>query len=304
MVYVTKITPNIDFIKIKTMGTNSSYVVRGSKKIMIIESGFPSELNVLLNGLNKLGLKTKDIDYFATTHIHLDHCGAAGQLAKLNPEIKIIVHEKGAKHLIDPEKLNESALKAYGADIFPFFGDLVPVPSNQVIAVNEGDKIDLGEIIIKIYYTPGHAKHHICYFIENEKILFTGDLLGKIHSQILKKQDYPIIVTPPPDYDQSLILQSIEKMRKLQPNLLLFTHMGAAPTRLNDKIFEKLPQEHTLFVNEIKALLRENKELNGDQIIEGLKTRIPEIERFPDNHRSYRMACNGIKRYLLKNNLI
>jgi len=304
MVKVTSITPNIDFITIKKMGTNSSFIIKGYDKRIIIESGYPSELKLLLNGLNKIGLTPQDIDYFATTHIHLDHCGAGGQLVKLNPKIKVLVHEKGAKHLVNPEKLNKSALKAYGADIFPFFGELVPVPETQLIPLHEGDEIDLGNEIIKVYYTPGHAQHHVCYFIKNERILFTGDLLGKLTPNILKKQDYPIIVTPPPEYDKPLILESIERMRKLDPKLLLYTHMGPAPTNLIDRIFEKLPEEHELFVNEIKELLKSNDELSGDQIIEGLKPKIPGIEMFPDNHRSYRMVCNGIKRYLLKNNLI
>ena len=304
MVKVKNITPGIDFIQIKKMGTNSSYVIRGAEKTLIIESGFASELKILLNGLKKLDLTPRDIDFFATTHVHLDHCGAAGQLVELNPKIKVFVHEKGAKHLINPEKLNRSALKAYGPDVYPLAGELVPVPSSQVLPLTDGDMINLGDKIIKAFYTPGHAQHHVCYFIEKEKILFPGDLLGKINAKILKKQDYPIIVTPPPDYDLELILESINRMKDFQPELLLYTHMGPVPQDLHDRIFEELPREHESFVREIKELLKTDDKMTGDQIVEGLRGKIVGIERFPDNHRSYRMSCNGIKRYLLKNNLI
>ncbi|NHI93083.1 MAG: MBL fold metallo-hydrolase [Candidatus Lokiarchaeota archaeon] len=305
MVQVENIRPGLDIIKIKNLGTNSAYVIRGSKKKIVVESGFPSELKSLKNGFNKLGLDPKDIDYFATTHVHLDHCGAAGQLADMNSELKVFAHEKGVEHLINPERLNESAERAYGTRAFPMIGKLLPVPEHQIIPLKEGDEIDLGNISLKTFYTPGHAKHHVCFFIEKDGILFTGDLLGKIHAQILAKQDYPIIVTPPPDYDQPTILKSITRMEELDPKLLLFTHMGPAPPKLNQNIFNKVREQHVLFVNEIRNILKEfGTELDGKQIIEKLQERILMVKRFPENFNSFRMGCNGIKRYLIKNGLL
>ena len=305
MVKVETIQPGLDIIKIRKLGANSAYVLRGSKKILMVESGFPSELKTLKNGLTKLGLDPKDLDYFATTHVHLDHCGAAGQLADMNPELKIFAHEKGAKHLINPKKLNESAERAYGSNVFPLIGKLLPVPANQIIPLHDGDVIDLGNIKLKTYYTPGHANHHVCYFIEDKSILFTGDLLGKINPEILAKQGYPIIVTPPPDYDKAMILKSISRMEELNPKLFFFTHFGPLPSKYNKGIFDKIREQHELMVKEITAILKEfGIKMDGKEIVEKLQERVLMVKRFPENFNSFRMGCNGIKRYLIKNGFV
>ena len=237
--------------------------------------------------------------------MHLDHCGAAGQLADMNPDLKIYAHEKGVKHLVDPSRLNESAERAYGSNVFPMIGKLLPVPEYQMISLQDQDVIDLGNIKLKAYYTPGHAKHHVCYFIEDKSILFTGDLLGKISPEILTKQGCPIIVTPPPDYDKLAILQSISRMENLNPKLFLFTHCGPLPPKYNKNIFENVKKQHELMVKEIKAILKEfGTDLDGKQILEKLQERVLMVKRFPENFNSFRMGCNGIKRYLIKNGLV
>ena len=305
MVKVERVHSGIDQIKIEKSNINSVYIVHGSEKRLMIESSFSAELKPLLNGLKKLGLTIEDIDYFATTHVHLDHCGAVGHLCQLNSNLRVFVNELGAHHLTSPDKLNASAERAYGADVFPMFGKLLPVPSNQLTAVKEGDVINIGDKNLKVYYTPGHAKHHVCYFIEKEKVLFTGELLGKISSHILSKQDYPLVEAAAPEYDPPSLFNSIERMRELKPNLLLFTHSGPLPPELNETIFEKYIQENKLFLKEIKAILQVNKNLNGIEILEKIKDKIPSIERFYRyNYSAFRWGCNAMKYYIIKNNLI
>lgn len=305
MVKVENVQPGIDFIRMERSNIISPYIIEGSDKRLMIESSFSAELKILLNGLKKLGLAIEDIDYFATTHVHLDHCGAVGHLCELNPDLMVYVHELGAKHLISPDKLNASAERAYGSDVFPMFGKIFPVPANQLITVKEGDEIDIGDKKIIVYYTPGHAKHHVCYFMEGEKILFTGELLGKISSHILSKQDYPLVEAAAPEYDPVALFKSIDKMRELKPKLLLFSHMGPAPQELNDTIFQKYKRENELFLKEIKAILQVNKELNGMEILERLKDKIPCVERFYRyNYSGFRWSCNAFKHYIIKNELI
>lgn len=304
MVKVNSIQSGINQIKIEKSNVNSVYIVEGSDKRLMIECSFSKELKPLLNGLKKLGLTMEDIDYFATTHVHLDHCGAVGHLCQLNSNLKVFVHELGAHHLISPDKLNASAERAYGADVFPMFGGILPVPKSQLTAVKNGDQIDIGDKKIKVYYTPGHAKHHVCYFIEGEKVLFTGELLGKITPKILELQDYPLIEAAAPEYDPTALFKSIDRMRELQPKLLLFTHSGPVPQELNETIFEKYKQENKLFLKEITAILSVNKELNGMEILEKLKDKIPSVERFYRyNFSGFRWSCNAFKHFIIKNKL-
>jgi len=305
MVKVNHIQSGINQIKIEKSNINSVYIVEGSDKRLMVECSFSKELKPLLNGLKKLELTIEDIDYFATTHVHLDHCGAVGHLCELNSKLMVFVHELGSQHLLSPDKLNASAERAYGADVFPMFGKLHPVPKNQLTAVKEGDEIDIGDKNIKVYYTPGHAKHHVCYFINQDKVLFTGELLGKLTPRILLKQDYPLIEAAAPEYDPPSLFTSIDKMSKLKPNLILFTHSGPVPPELNETIFEKYKKENELFLKEITSILQINKDFNGIEILEQLKDKIPSVERFfRYNYSGFRWSCNAFKHFILKNELI
>src|SRR5207344_3255899 len=112
------------------------------------------------------------------THIHLDHAGAAGHLARNGTRIH--VHEFGAKHLIDPTKLIESATRIYGEQMDRLWGPILPVPENQIVAIRDGDVIEAAGLRFDAIETPGHARHHHSFAIEvqGERVCFTGDIAG------------------------------------------------------------------------------------------------------------------------------
>jgi glyoxylase-like metal-dependent hydrolase (beta-lactamase superfamily II) len=154
------------------------------------------------------------------THIHLDHAGAAGTLARRWPQLQIYVHERGARHLIDPSRLLESAGRLYGDEMERLWGDVVPVPERQVTALSGGERV-LG---FDVAYTPGHAKHHVCYRHVETGLAFCGDAAGVR----IQPASHVAVPTPPPDVDLPGWRASAATLRAWRPAALGLTHFGMA----------------------------------------------------------------------------
>jgi glyoxylase-like metal-dependent hydrolase (beta-lactamase superfamily II) len=153
------------------------------------------------------------------THIHLDHAGASGELARRWPELEVYVHERGAPHLIDPARLLESARRLYGADMDRLWGEMVAVPESQLRILKGGESLLDGSF--EVAYTPGHASHHVSYL--HDGTAFVGDVGGvRITPQTLT-----VPPTPPPDIDLEAWHESIALIRKWSPRRLAITHFGA-----------------------------------------------------------------------------
>lgn len=151
------------------------------------------------------------------THIHFDHAGATGRLVEQWPDVEVWVHEKGARHLVDPERLVSSARRIYEADFDRLWGEVVPVPERNLRILQGGETIDGW----RVEYTPGHAKHHVSYLHEDTGTAFTGDVAG------VRIGDGPSIPpTPPPDIDVELWMASIDVVAAWQPSRLAITHFG------------------------------------------------------------------------------
>jgi glyoxylase-like metal-dependent hydrolase (beta-lactamase superfamily II) len=153
------------------------------------------------------------------THIHLDHAGAAGVLVRENPDIKVYVHERGAPHLIDPSKLLKSAAQLYGDDMERLWGEVAPVPEENIVALSGGETVE-GDF--RVEYTPGHASHHVCYLHEPTGDAYTGDVAGVR----IPPSDFAIAPTPPPDIDLEKWNRSIDIVESWSPSALCLTHFG------------------------------------------------------------------------------
>ena len=153
------------------------------------------------------------------THIHLDHASATGALVRRWPDLEVYVHERGAPHLIDPSKLLASAERLYGDQMERLWGEIVPVPEENVRVVEGGERI-LG---MRVAYTPGHASHHVCYLHEESGTAFTGD----VAAVRIPPSDLIVPPTPPPDIDIEAWLDSIGIVESWQPRRLGLTHFGA-----------------------------------------------------------------------------
>lgn len=191
----------------------------GKKKRALVDTGVSYSKEKILDGLRERGISFSEVKYIFLTHIHLDHAGCAGYLLDELPEARVIVHQKGSPHLIDPSRLIESVKKATG-ERFGKYGDVKPLPSDRVIEISEERKVDLGKEKITVFPTPGHAPHHLAYFDPSTGALFSGDA-GGIN---LDGDLYP--TTPPPSFDLEKSIESLEKMKNYEPDYLLYAHYG------------------------------------------------------------------------------
>jgi glyoxylase-like metal-dependent hydrolase (beta-lactamase superfamily II) len=156
------------------------------------------------------------------THIHLDHAGATGTLARRWPEVEIYVHERGAPHMLDPSRLIDSATRLYGDDMERLWGEFVAVPSDRMHVLKGGETLSFGAASFEVAYTPGHASHHVSYL--HDGTAFVGDVGG-----VKITPDSPTIPpTPPPDIDLKAWRASTELVRAWRPERLAMTHFGAA----------------------------------------------------------------------------
>ena len=190
---------------------------------VLIDPGPAASIETLLDGLD--GFVPRLI---ALTHIHLDHAGGTGTLAARWPEVQIAVHERGARHMIDPSRLLESATRLYGADMERLWGEVLPVPEERVTVLAGGER--LGDL--EVAYTPGHASHHVSYWDARSRTVFAGDVAGVR----IEPLDYVLAPTPPPDVDIEAWHDSIALLRRWRPERLAVTHFGAAadpPTHLD-----------------------------------------------------------------------
>jgi glyoxylase-like metal-dependent hydrolase (beta-lactamase superfamily II) len=153
------------------------------------------------------------------THVHLDHAGAAGALVRRFPRLRVYVHELGAPHLEDPSRLVASASRLYGADLERMWGQVVPVPKTNLIAMEGGETVEG----FGVAYTPGHASHHVCFFSEATGDAFVGDVAGVT----VPPSDLPLPPTPPPDIDLEAWDRSLDTLLERAPQRVCITHFGA-----------------------------------------------------------------------------
>jgi glyoxylase-like metal-dependent hydrolase (beta-lactamase superfamily II) len=152
------------------------------------------------------------------THIHLDHAGATGSLVRRFGDLRVYVHEAGAPHLVDPAKLLESAGRLYGEDMDRLWGEVMPVPTENVVALSGGETVEG----FRVAYTPGHASHHVAYLHEETGDAYVGDVAGVR----IPPHELTIAPTPPPDIDVEAWERSLNAVAAWRPGRLCLTHFG------------------------------------------------------------------------------
>jgi glyoxylase-like metal-dependent hydrolase (beta-lactamase superfamily II) len=223
--HTTKLNDFTYLIDLKTAGYENfiaAYVLK-EDKVAVVETGPTSSIPNLLAGLQEIGIQDEAVDYVMVSHIHIDHAGGAGTLLQNLPNAKLLVHKRGAPHMANPEKLwmhSRSALR----EIVDIYGPIQPVPENRIIVPEDGMIIDLGEHVkLQVIETLGHASHHQSFYEKESRTLFLGDAGGSY----LKKLD-AVIPTTPPQLRLEMKLNSLEKLIKLEPRWLCYTHFGHA----------------------------------------------------------------------------
>jgi len=191
------------------------------EKVAIVESGTSFEKDRILAAVREFGYKPADIDYLIVSHIHLDHAGGAGFLLQEMTKAKVIVHERGYKHLADPSRLLESAKAALGASAGEY-GTMLPIPAESLVAVKDGDKLELGKRELVFHDSPGHAPHELTVFDTFNRCIYTGDAAGLY----ISRDDALLPIAPAPSFSLEDNARSLDNMLTLQPRALLFSHYG------------------------------------------------------------------------------
>jgi glyoxylase-like metal-dependent hydrolase (beta-lactamase superfamily II) len=197
-------------------------VMHGPGGVALIDPGPTSTLPALRRSLDRAGIAVRDVTALLLTHIHLDHAGGSGTLVRDNPRLRVYVHEKGAPHMVNPEKLIASATRLYGDDMERLWGDVRPVPPEAIVTLAGGERIEAAGRALDVAYTPGHASHHVSYFVRDTGIAFVGDTAGIRRRPI----GFVLPPTPPPDIDIDQWHESLTRIGEWQADTLFLTHFG------------------------------------------------------------------------------
>lgn len=219
-------TLDLNFIGIQN--AIAAYLIPHKHGAVLVECGPGSTLESMQSALATRGYQPADITDVLLSHIHLDHAGAAGWFARQGA--RIYVHQVGAPHMLDPEKLLRSATRIYGDMMDTLWGEFLPVPESQISILEDDDEIEIEGLVFKALDTPGHAYHHMAYLFED--CCFSGDVGGvRIHIPQVRHLRIP---TPPPEFHIEKWRGSLQRLSELEINFIAPTHFG---------IFDD-PQQH------------------------------------------------------------
>jgi glyoxylase-like metal-dependent hydrolase (beta-lactamase superfamily II) len=259
-----------------------SYLFDTPEGPALFDCGPSSCLGRLKEGLRERGLELTDLRHLLLSHIHLDHAGATGVLVREHPALQVHVSEVGAPHLVDPTRLEASARRLYGDTFDALWGELAPVPQENVRIA--GQQV-LG---LDCFPTPGHARHHVCY-LDGEGTLYAGDAAG------VRIQPDRLVLppTPPPDFDLEAWNRTLDEIGRRAPKRLALVHFGVAddPERHLAELRRRLDD----WVGRVDVDVTEaefSRSVREDLIVEG-EGDVEAYERAMPFWQSY----EGLKRY-------
>ena len=220
------------------------YLLKQKNKVIIIETGTNYSVPHVKEALSQVGLSFSDVSYVIPTHVHLDHAGGAGLLMMQCQNAALVIHPRGARHLIDPSKLVAGAKAVYGENKFKeYYGEIFPIDANRVIQADDNFILDFDGRELRFIDTPGHARHHFCIWDKATKSMFTGDTFG-ISYRDLDHQDelYILPSTSPVQFDPAALIQSINRIMEFKPERVCLTHFSAIkPTKkVTNKLIESI----------------------------------------------------------------
>lgn len=229
---MTTLGTGLDYVDLGFLGHTgvlATGILHGSEGVALVDPGPSTTLETLSAELSSRGFGLPDLRAILLTHIHLDHAGATGSLVARCPEARVYVHARGARHVIDPAKLLASASRLYGDDMDRLWGEVLPVPADRVHVLDVGGPGEPDDLQLRICghdvavaWTPGHASHHVSYFLPAPRIAFVGDTAG------LSRPGSRVVLpaTPPPDIDLEAWRASTARILRWDPETLFLMHFG------------------------------------------------------------------------------
>ena len=207
---------------------DAAYLIVENGRAAFIDCGTGLAVPAMLAALTRAGCTPEQVDWLVLTHVHLDHAGGAGLLMQQLPNATLVVHPRGAPHMIDPARLIAGATEVYGAEeIARSYGPVLPVPAARIVIAEDGHRVDLAGRSLLCLDTPGHARHHLCVWDERSRSLFTGDTFGLSYRELDSDRGAFIIPTSSPvQFDPEPLKQSIARLLALQPQAVYLTHYG------------------------------------------------------------------------------
>lgn len=272
-----------------TAGYGAVYVVEGDEPA-IVDSGIGTNYGAILDGLTERGIAPEDLATIALTHVHLDHAGGAGYLAEACPNADVVVHEQGARHLVNPSRLVAGTKQAVG-DQWEFYADPKPIPGERIREITGGDAIDLGGRELRVHHTPGHAPHQVVFELSGDALVFAADAAGIY----VPERDGVRQTTPPPNFDLEQCLADLHTIRDCDPAVLCYAHFG--PAAADDRV-----REYADALTEWVGAVTEKRDELGDDdaVIEYFGDHTPMTDAWGDRKAAAeeRMNARGVLAYL------
>ncbi len=216
------------------------YLVTQADQAVLIDTGTSHTLPQIEALLTTLDIPEENLKYIMPTHVHLDHAGGAGTLMERFNNARLVIHPKGARHMIDPAKLTAGAIAVYGEEEFlRHFGDLLPVPEERITLATDGLELELAGRRFTILDTPGHANHHYCVFDHGTRSFFSGDTFGLSYREFdVDGQPFLFAPTTPVAFEPEKWAKSLDRLMGYQPRGMYLTHYGRVgdPERLVSEI--------------------------------------------------------------------
>jgi len=241
----------------------ASHLIVANGRGAFVDTGANSSVPHLLAELPRHGLKPIDIDYVLLTHVHLDHAGGAGTLMRSLPNAKCAVHPRGARHMIDPTKLIAASQQVYGDDRFAkLYGELVPIPADRVITIEDGTRLKFGNREFEFIHTAGHANHHYCIVDEAAGIIFAGDTFGVSYRELdTDRGAFIMPITTPSQFDPEAAHQSLDRLLRYRPHAIYVTHYSRLESVA--KLAANLHEELDAYVDIARRYLGSPKRLHS-----------------------------------------
>ncbi|NHF65339.1 MBL fold metallo-hydrolase [Xanthomonas hortorum] len=223
---------------------DAAYLIVEAQRGAFVDCGTSLSVPHMLAALHSAGLTPAQVEWLILTHVHLDHAGGAGALLQQLPNARVLVHPRGAPHMIDPTRLIAGATAVYGeAEMARSYGAIVPVPAERVVEAADGQTVMLGERTLRTIETPGHARHHLCVWDARSCSWFTGDTFGLSYRQLDSAQGAFILPTSSPvQFEPEAMLHSIARLMETAPAAMYLTHYGrvTSPEPLAQALIEQI----------------------------------------------------------------
>lgn len=253
------------------------HLLQAGEKLALVDTGTSHALPTVLDAIVARGRTPDDVEWVVLTHIHLDHAGGAGALMRALPSARLLVHPRGARHMVDPSRLLASATAVYGEDTLrETYGEIVPVAAERVVESHDGLQIEFGERRWTVFDTPGHARHHHAILDSGSHGIFTGDTFGLAYPDLaVAGRAFIIPTTTPVQFEPEAMRASVERLTALRPECLYLTHFGRV---------EGVPALREDLLRRLDAHVRIGRE----------------AARFDTNEDRYRSVADDLRGFLLR----